>query len=190
MINIHTLDSISLADLDRIAPNYTSLHVYDVTRTETTEQITLTLTLRKRDYPVVKPFPRTPDTAQYYQTLHKHGFCVGAYDSTATIPLIGMVVADSQDWNGTLLVWEFHVAESHRGRGIGRMMMDELVKRAANAQLRIISVETSTANVPAIHFYQRLGFTIDSIDLSFYSNNDLENGDIVVFMKRKLHPSK
>jgi ribosomal protein S18 acetylase RimI-like enzyme len=40
--------------------------------------------------------------------------------------------------------------------------------------------------VAAIRFYRKLGFTIDSFDLSFYSNEDLAKGEIVLFMRRYL----
>jgi hypothetical protein len=38
--------------------------------------------------------------------------------------------------------------------------------------------------VPAIRFYHALGFTLDGVDISFYSNDDLARGEIAVFMKK------
>ena len=68
---------------------------------------------------------------------------------------------------------EFHVAETHRRQGIGRQMMEELVERGRASGLRIVVCETQNTNVPAIHFYRRVGFNIEGIDLSYYSNGRL-----------------
>ncbi len=190
MIEIRTLERVTLDDLERIAPHYTSTQVYDVERQETDQRTVIALTLRALDAPVTRSFQRTPDVIGYYADVLRHGLSLGMYDRAAGDRLIATAIADVQAWNGTLLVWEFHLEHRYRGQGLGRWLMETLVERAAAAGLRIISVETSTTNVPAIAFYRRVGFTIDSIDLSFYSNDDVERGDVVVFMKRKLTPTE
>jgi len=38
--------------------------------------------------------------------------------------------------------------------------------------------------VPAIRAYRRLGFVLDAVDLSFYSNEDVAQENVAVFMKR------
>ena len=48
--------------------------------------------------------------------------------------------------------------------------------------MRVIVCETQNTNVPAIRFYQRMGFTLDGIDLSFYETID----EVAFFMKRKV----
>jgi len=189
MIEIRTLERVDIADLERIAPGYTSLSVYDVAHEENNERAAITLTLRPLAAPLTLPFRRTPDVVEYYRDVLRHRLSFGAYDSEARDRLVGVAIADAQLWNGTLLVWEFHLEAAYRRQGIGRRMMEALVERAAAAGLRVISVETSTTNVPAIAFYRRVGFHIGSIDLSFYSNDDIEKGDVVVFMKRKLMPT-
>lgn len=188
MIEIRTLERVAIADLERIAPGYTSTAVYDVAHEDHDERAVITLTLRPLDMPITRPFRRTPDVVEYYQDVLRHGFSLGAYEREAGDRLVGVAIADVQAWNGTLLVWEFHLEATYRRQGIGRRMMEVLVERAAAAGMRVISIETSTTNVPAIAFYRRVGFHIGSIDLSFYSNEDVEQGDVVVFMKRKLTP--
>ena len=49
-----------------------------------------------------------------------------------------------------------------------------------------MSRATQTTNVPAIDFYRKVGFEVDGIDLSYYGNNDVEAGEVALFMKRKL----
>ena len=64
--------------------------------------------------------------------------------------------------------------------------MDELAVLARTAGLRALAVETQNTNVAAIHFYRSCGFTLEGIDLSYYTNTDLEDGEIAIFLKRKL----
>ena len=98
----------------------------------------------------------------------------------------GMALAEPHVWNKSLWVHEFHVAASQRGRGVGRRLMDALVQEASCAGLRTIVCETQNTNAPAIHFYQRLGFRIEGVDLSYYSNDDHPDGEIALFMKRPI----
>jgi len=39
--------------------------------------------------------------------------------------------------------------------------------------------------VPAIDFYRAVGFAVEGIDRSYYTNDDLNN-EVAVFMKRRL----
>lgn len=90
-------------------------------------------------------------------------------------------------WNKSLWVWEFHVAEMYRRRGLGRRLMDALAGRAKAAGLRTIVCETQNTDVPAIDFYRAVGFSIEGIDVSYYTNDDLlPGGEVAIFMKRRL----
>ncbi|GJM41137.1 MAG: hypothetical protein DHS20C20_14190 [Ardenticatenaceae bacterium] len=100
--------------------------------------------------------------------------------------LVGVALASAESWNRSLRVWEFHVAEPWRGQGIGRRLMDRLVETAVQQNLRIIVCETQSCNVPAIRAYRKLGFVLDGIDLSFYSNEDVQTDNVAIFMKRYL----
>ncbi|MDE2700419.1 MAG: hypothetical protein OXI23_16220 [Gemmatimonadota bacterium] len=39
--------------------------------------------------------------------------------------------------------------------------------------------------MPAIDFYRGVGFEVEGVDLSYYTNSDVD-GEVAVFMKRKL----
>ena len=69
-------------------------------------------------------------------------------------------------------------------------MMEELAERGRTSGLRIVVCETQNINIPAIHFYRRVGFNIEGIDLWYYSNDDQPAGEVAVFMKRRLHPTQ
>ncbi|MDX1995124.1 MAG: GNAT family N-acetyltransferase [bacterium] len=184
MVEIRTLDKFNPADLERIGPNYTSTQRYVVTKTETHERFNLTLELVELDTPYTKGFMRGAGLYGYYREMLDDGFSLGAYDERGQ--MIGIAIAQSQAWNRTLNVWEFHVLPRLRGQGVGTQMMARLIEKAQAARLRVIELETSVSNIPAVRFYRKQGFTIESLDLSYYSNEDVERGDVAIFMKRTL----
>jgi ribosomal protein S18 acetylase RimI-like enzyme len=118
-----------------------------------------------------------------YGEAVRSGFSLAAFDGAEKV---GIAIADVEEWNRSLWVREFHVSEGRRGEGIGRLMMEELALRGTNAGLRVIVCETQTTNAPAIDFYRRLGFRVEGIDLSYYGNADWPDGEVAVFMKRRL----
>jgi ribosomal protein S18 acetylase RimI-like enzyme len=65
-------------------------------------------------------------------------------------------------------------------------MLQALEQLARDAELRVIGLETQNTNVPAIDAYRRMGFEVEGIDLSFYTNTDTLDGEVAIFMKRML----
>jgi phosphinothricin acetyltransferase len=51
-----------------------------------------------------------------------------------------------------------HVAESHWGRGIGRMLLTELEAHARAEGRRVMVAATDSSNVASIEFHKRLGY--------------------------------
>jgi ribosomal protein S18 acetylase RimI-like enzyme len=100
--------------------------------------------------------------------------------------LVGLIIAEPHEWNRSVSVWEFHVAPTHRRHGIGQQLMAFFEEHARRSGLRAIGCETQTTNAAAILVYRELGFTIEGIDLSLYSNTDYPDGDIAVFLKCRL----
>lgn len=127
--------------------------------------------------------PPDEELLERYAKAVRSGFSLGAFDGADEV---GMALAEPVEWNRSLWVWEFHVAGVRRGQGIGRLLMEELAGRATDAGLRTIVCETQSTNVPAIDFYRRMGFRIEGFDLSYYSNADWPDGEMAVFMKRRL----
>jgi ribosomal protein S18 acetylase RimI-like enzyme len=186
MIDIQTLHHLTVDDLNRLAAGYTSPGKYAVAKTETPERTAITLTQVSLDVPYVKRWPACEaETWARYEQVLTHGLSLGAYDGDM---LVGLALAEPRHWNRSLWVWEFHVAQTHRRQGIGRRLMDALARRAVDADLRVLVCETQNTNLPAIQFYRQVGFQIDGVDLSYYSNRDLVDGEVAIFMKRKLEP--
>jgi ribosomal protein S18 acetylase RimI-like enzyme len=184
MIAIRPLSRLDDGQLALIT-GYTTQEQFAVERSEQEEQTSITLRLVRLAIPKQKRFdPPAEETIAHYRELATKGFSFAAYDGEQPV---GIALAEAHQWNRSLWVWEFHVASSHQGQGIGRELMERLAESAKAAGLRMIVCETQSTNVPAIRFYRRVGFKMEGIDLSYYSNEDMEPGrEVAVFMKRRL----
>ena len=67
---------------------------------------------------------------------------------------------DSVRWPGYRFTVEHtvHVAESHRGRGVGRALMDRLVELARLHGRRVMVAAIDGSNLRSIDVHERLGF--------------------------------
>jgi ribosomal protein S18 acetylase RimI-like enzyme len=180
ILPLQTLDGLS-----NVITGYTSAQKYTIARTETSDQINFSMQLVRLETPYVKHFDEYQDeeTLQRYTNFLQQDLSLGAYEDDQ---LVGVAIAEAQAWNNSLWVWEFHVAETHRGRGIGEWLMKRLFAKGQAANLRAVFCETQTTNVPAINFYRKMGFTCDGINLSFYTNEDWPDGEVAMFMKKTL----
>ncbi len=171
-------DSVRFAE---IASGYVSQQRYGVRKEETDGCTTFTIMLENLDVPYAKRWELgQSDYAQYEKIVVEQGLSLGAYENDL---LVGVAVAERQDWNRSLVVQEFHVHEAFRGRGIGRELMEALVDTTRRVGLQVLVCETQNTNVPAIRFYRRVGFELDGIDTSFYP---LEIEEMAFFMKRRV----
>jgi ribosomal protein S18 acetylase RimI-like enzyme len=168
----------------RIGYGYTSPARWTVRREAAPEAITITTTLEPLVAPYVKRWPYSDEDLRHYAALvAEEGLSWGAY---AGETLVGIALGEARAWNRTLWVWELHVAEAFRGRGIGRALVERLAGAGRERGLRVMVCETQNTNAPAIAFYRRVGFELDGIDLSYYSNEDVTQGEVAFFMKRSL----
>jgi GNAT superfamily N-acetyltransferase len=56
------------------------------------------------------------------------------------------------------------VLESHRGRGIGRQLVEAAIVLAREEGRELVLVATATADIDNLRFYQRRGFRMRSIE--------------------------
>jgi streptothricin acetyltransferase len=182
-IAIRNLEEVSEADLRRLITGYTSTERYRVSKSETEQHTELILDLENLDHPYHKVWVLTDDDLEHYSRLVTDGHCLAAYDASG---IVGLALAEVRRWNRTFWIWEFHVAEGYRRWGIGRKLMDALDEKARKLSLRTMLVETQNTNVPAIRFYRSVGFSIEGVDLSYYTNYDMTDFEVAIFMKRKV----
>lgn len=181
---VRTLTELTFDDLQRLIRGYAAEARYRVRVLAEGPNLTITVRREPRQTPYIKQFdPQEGVSYEMYAALVGNGFCLGAYLGDR---LVGIALAEARQWNQSLWVWEFHVEPEFQGRGIGRDLMEALVERARRAGLRTIVCETQNTNAPAVDFYRTMGFKIEGIDLSYYSNADYPDGEIALFMKKRL----
>jgi ribosomal protein S18 acetylase RimI-like enzyme len=186
MVSIHSLTSLTLADLQRIITGYVAQERYAVTWAETATGVHWGLERQSLAQPYVKVYDDLDaETCERYQEMLPLGYSLAV---SIDEELAGLTIAEPHWWNRSLWVHEFHVAQAHRGQGIGRALMAVLAERATVGGLRTIVCETQNTNAPAIHFYRTVGFRLEGIDLSYYSNHDFPDGEVAIFLKRRLCP--
>lgn len=184
MFEIRPLQHLTLPELQALIVGYTSEAYFQVTKTETSDTTTITLRLIPLARPYVKHYdPPDSNSLEQYERVVRDGFSLGGYVEQQ---LTGLAIAEPRWWNKSLWVWEFHVAPTQHRRGLGRQLMELLAHQARVAGLRTMVCETQTTNVPAIRFYQSLGFTLEGVDVSYYTNTDIQTGEVAVFMKKNL----
>lgn len=182
MTTIRPLDSLSADLLRSVMDPYRCTHFYRVQWADSLDRTAFTLDLVPLPEPAMRRY-QVEDEAWVRDTLAQADLRLGGYEGER---LDGVLIASRHDWNRTLWVWEFHVASRARGQGLGRALMEAAVAQAREWGLRAVVCETQNRNAPGIQAYRRLGFALEGVDVSYYSNADWPDGDVAVFMKRRI----
>lgn len=184
MLEIRPLRALDDDILSNLIVGYTSGARYEVEKIETPEHTRIELRLVQLPQPFVKRYPDLDaQTTEHYKSIVEQGNSFGAF---AGERCVGIALAEPHTWNLSFLLHELHVAEDFQRQGIGRRVIESLAAHGRSLGLRCIVCETQTTNVPAIQFYRAMGFTLEGIDLSLYTNHDRENGEVALFMKKPL----
>jgi ribosomal protein S18 acetylase RimI-like enzyme len=181
MVEIRPLRQLDSARFYELGSGYTSPAVYNVSKRESDTQTIISMQLQELEIPYKKFWKPDSETERHYRRAIDQGVSLGLYDGDK---LIGIAIAEKQAWNRTFWVWEFHIDPDYRGRGLGRQLMDTLAELGKKIGCRVMVCETQNTNVPAIRFYRKVGFEVGAIDLSYYTNRDVTDFEVAVFMKR------
>lgn len=100
--------------------------------------------------------------------------------------LVGILDIEPQDWNHTALVWNIMLDRDVRGQGLGRDLFERAVQWGQQQGYRALVFETQTNNTPACKFYARMGCELGGIRDSYYTNEDIERGEVAIFWVYKL----
>ncbi|MEU1074605.1 MULTISPECIES: GNAT family N-acetyltransferase [unclassified Streptomyces] len=95
--------------------------------------------------------------------------------------LAGFIAVSYAPWNRRLVIEDIEVAPEHRGRGVGRALVGLAVGYARERGAGHIWLEVTSVNAPAIHAYQKLGFTFCGLDTSLYDGTASE-GEQALYM--------
>ena len=91
---------------------------------------------------------------------------LAATDDSSESVVLGFLVAScvSEEWELESVV----VAQEVRRRGVGSMLVRELVKRAVAASASALILEVRESNAPARQLYEKLGFIQETCREDYY----------------------
>lgn len=82
----------------------------------------------------------------------------------------GFATVEYEAWHQRLNLWFLYVAPDWRRRGVGRALLDRVEHHGRNIGATHVWLETSTANVPGVAAYSRLGYTLCGADRLYYGS--------------------
>lgn len=184
-LEILPLLALNLDEIKPVVTGYESGEKYAIEKSETDALIVFNLRLVQLEQPHRTSFSEdfNEEDCRRFNEFLPQGYSYGAYQDGR---LVAFAISEAISWNRSLRIWEFQVMQAYRRRGIGRALMEHVVARAAQDHFRIVWLETQNTNVPAIRFYRSLGYSLDALDLSYYTNHDVDSGEVAFFMKREL----
>lgn len=92
-----------------------------------------------------------------------------------------LLVAQPDVARGVLRVADVRVDFEQRRQGLGTVLMYQAITEARNRELRAVTAETRTDNVPAARFLMKLGFDLAGLDAQRYSNHDLVKEAVALY---------
>ena len=105
--------------------------------------------------------------------------------SNQDVPL-GFIEIDRESWSNRLRITELLIFEEFRGFGYGSKLIDKAKEVAQKEKFREVILETQSCNYSAIKAYIKNGFVVNGLDLSCYSNNDVESKEVRIEMVYKI----
>ncbi len=75
----------------------------------------------------------------------------------------------------TFEIMNIAVHENYQRRGIGEKLISQAIKEAKERNAKFIEIGTGNSSLHQIAFYQKMGFTIHSIEKDFFVKNYIPN---------------
>ncbi|MFE9775257.1 GNAT family N-acetyltransferase [Streptomyces sp. NPDC005931] len=95
--------------------------------------------------------------------------------------LAGFATVSYASWNRRLVIEDIEIAPAHRGRGVGRALIGHAAGFARESGAGHLWLEVTNINAPAIHAYQRMGFTFCGLDTTLYDGTP-SSGERALYM--------
>lgn len=96
----------------------------------------------------------------------------------------GFATVEHEAWNQRLNLWFLYIAPEWRRRGVGRALIERVEDHGRRVGASHVWLETSSANVPAVRAYERLGFSLCGADRTYYGR--YMPGETGIFLAKSL----
>lgn len=127
---------------------------------------------------IKKPFEKESDkefTGKLYEDYLENPSAFSVNDNEE---VLGYIEVDREAWNNRLRITEILILDKYRSKGYGSILINKAKEIAEKEEFREIILETQSCNSKAIEFYIKNGFKINGIDLSSYTNDDVEKNEV------------
>ncbi|MFD3695427.1 GNAT family N-acetyltransferase [Streptomyces sp. NPDC058646] len=165
--------------IEALDSSFTTDTVFEVAATDTG------FTLREVpvEPPLHKVFPPEEHDEQALAGARDSAGDARTYVALAGGRVCGFAAVGYTPWNRRLAIEDIEVAPAHRGRGIGRALMECAAEFARERGADHLWLEVSSVNAPAVHAYRRMGFTFCGLDTALYGGTPAA-GEQALFMSR------
>ncbi len=92
--------------------------------------------------------------------------------------MLAILEVTPENWNNRLRITNLCVADGHRRKGYGSLMITKAREIARMQRRRALILETQSCNHAAISFYLAQGFTLMGFNACEYSNEDPQRHEI------------
>lgn len=89
---------------------------------------------------------------------------------------------DREFWSQRLRIADLVVRPEYRRRGYGAALLRHALRIGREEGFRAVHLDTHSCNVGAIDFYLSQGFALGGLDTTYYSNRDIERGEVYIGM--------
>lgn len=112
------------------------------------------------------PFFPKEEADKLYQTWIENSVKGKVADVVFCVPNIGFVTCKKSSVNiGEIIL--IGIKEDFKGKGVGTLLIEEVVKWFKTQGVNLISVRTQLRNLNAMNFYNKLGFYVKEYDILF-----------------------
>lgn len=71
----------------------------------------------------------------------------------------------------TIEIKNIAVSKKHQGKGIGKLLLDDCIKKAIEKKCSLLTIGTGDASFKQLNLYQKFGFEIFDIKHNFFVDN-------------------
>ncbi|MET0282826.1 MAG: GNAT family N-acetyltransferase [Polyangiales bacterium] len=96
----------------------------------------------------------------------------------------GFATVEYEPWRERLALWFLYIGPAWRRQGLGRALLQEVERHGREVGATHVWLETSSANVPGVRAYARLGYTLCGADVHYYGK--YMPGESAIFLAKPL----
>jgi ribosomal protein S18 acetylase RimI-like enzyme len=94
---------------------------------------------------------------------------------------VALAAAQLQAERGAMHLFDLRVDFDVRREGIATVLVYQIIQHAREQELRAVSAQSRTNNLPAARLFQKLAFELGGIDTHLHSNHDLVKESATLF---------